>query len=793
MFVVAAAAAVPGVVLVAGTTVAEAQSAGSIVVRGNRRIEADTVRSYFQPGPGETLDAAKVDSAIKALFATGLFEDVKVSREGGRLVVTVVENAVINRVAFEGNSKVKDDVLTPEIQSKPRGPFNRATVQADVQRILDIYRRQGRNDVRVDPKTISLPNGRVDLVFEITEGDKTKIARIDFVGNNAYSDSRLRDVITTSETNWLSWLKSSDVYDPDRLNADMELLRRFYLNHGYADFRVVSSTADLDRERNAFFITITVEEGERYRFGTVDVESSVPDVDAGRLKSLVRASQGSTYSAEDVEKSVEALSLEIAKSGYAFAQVRPRGSRDYQAHTVSVVFSIDEGPRAYIERINIRGNTRTRDYVVRREFDIGEGDAYNQALLDRGERRLKNLGFFKTVHISTEPGSAPDRVIVNVDVDDQPTGEFSVSGGYSTSDGFIGEVSVGERNFLGRGQYVKATGTFGERTYGGEFNFTEPYFLGRRISAGFDAFYKYQDQTQYSSYFIETFGGALRSGFQLTDDLSFGLNYQAYDRRIRIPDIYKNCLSANPAAPNPASCLMDGEASIALRQAEGETITSQVGYALVFQNLDNVQNPTQGWRAELRQDFAGLGGDSQYIRTAGDIRYYQDLPSEFVGILHGQAGNVTGWGGKSLRILDHLFKGPELVRGFEPSGLGPRDIGSPRADPLGGTIYFGASAELQFPLFGIPKELGLKGAVFADAGTLYGYKGIKSYDLNGNGLIDAGESVNVLDDKAIRSSVGASLLWNSPLGPLRFDYAYVLTKGAADRQQAFRFSGGARF
>jgi len=441
--------AAPGVGVIAGNTPALAQSASSIVVRGNSRIEAETVRSYFRPGAGERLDAAKIDSAIKALFATGLFEDVRVSRSGGGLVVTVVENNTINRVVFEGNSKIKDAVLTEVVESKPRGPFSRTIVQADTQRIIDAYRHQGRYDIKVNPKTISQPNGRVDLVFEINEGDKAKIASINFEGNEAFSSSRLRDVLTTTESNWLSWLKSSDIYDPDRLNADMELLRRFYLNRGYADFRVVSSGANFDAARNAFVINIVVEEGPRYSFGAIDVQSSVPDVAAESLRSSLLTSQGGTYSAEKVEKTIEAMSVQLANRGYAFAQVRPQGSRDYSANTISIVYSIEQGARVYVERINVRGNTRTRDYVVRREFDLGEGDAYNQALIDRAERRLKNLGFFKTVRITSEPGSSPDRVVVNVDVEDQPTGEFSISGGYSTADGFIAEIGVGERNFLG--------------------------------------------------------------------------------------------------------------------------------------------------------------------------------------------------------------------------------------------------------------------------------------------------------------------------------------------------------
>ncbi|MCS0505353.1 outer membrane protein assembly factor BamA, partial [Ancylobacter mangrovi] len=427
-------------------------------VEGNQRVDADTIRSYFATDPGQSLTPAKIDEALKSLYATGLFSDVTISHRGGRLVVSVKENEVINRVAFEGNKKLKDEQLASEVQSKPRAPFSKTTVQADTQRIIELYRRSGRYDVRVTPETIERGQGRVDLVFNITEGDKLGVAEIRFVGNKAFSDYKLKDEITTTESNWLSWLKNTDIYDVDRINNDQELLRRFYLRNGYADFRIVSVTADLDRAKGGFILTYVLDEGAQYRVGTVDVVSGIKDVDPARIRSALRVSPGQVYNAELVEKSVENATIEVSKSGYAFAQVRPRGDRDVQTRKINLVFAVEEGPRVYIERIEIRGNTRTRDWVIRREFDLAEGDAYNRVLIDRAERRLRNLGYFKDVKITNEPGTAPDRVILVVTVEDQPTGEFSVSGGYSTTDGFIGEVSVSEKNFLGRGQYVRLAG-----------------------------------------------------------------------------------------------------------------------------------------------------------------------------------------------------------------------------------------------------------------------------------------------------------------------------------------------
>src|SRR6201987_1127617 len=456
------------------SSAASAQTGASIEVEGNRRVEADTIRSYFKPGPNGQLDAGRIDDGRKALIETGLFQDVKINRDRGRLVVVVVENPVINRIAFEGNKKVKDEQLSAEIQSKPRGTFSRPMVQSDAQRIAEIYRRSGRYDVHVTPEIIEQPNNRVDLVFTIDEGVKTSVKSIEFVGNSFYSSYRLKDVIKTHETNWLSFLGSGDVYDPDRVEADRDLIRRFYLKHGFADVQVVAALSEYDPEKKGFLVTFKIEEGQQYRVEAVNFESSIPNFDGNSLRGYSRVSGGSTYNAEALEKSVEEMQIEASRRGYAFAVVRPRGDRNFDAHTVSIVFAIDEGPRTYIERINVRGNTRTRDYMIRREFDLAEGDAYNRALVDRAERRLKNLDFFKSVKITTEPGSAGDRVILNVDLEEKSTGDFSVSGGYSTTDGPLAEVSISERNLLGRGLYAKWAVPYWQYARGISLSFVEP-------------------------------------------------------------------------------------------------------------------------------------------------------------------------------------------------------------------------------------------------------------------------------------------------------------------------------
>src|SRR4029077_9879255 len=485
---------------------AYAQTVNSIAVQGNQRVEADTIRSYFRAGPNGQLDPFQIDEGVKALFATGLFQDVRPTMQGGRLTITVTENPVINRIAFEGNKKVKDEQLKSEIQSKERGTLSRPVVQADTARLVEVYRRSGRFDIRVDPKIIELANNRVDLVFEITEGAKTGVRQINFVGNRAYSSYRLKDIIKTSTTGLLAFLQTGDIYDPDRVEADRELLRRFYLKHGYIDVRIVSAIGEYDPTLRGFVITYTIEEGEQYRVGTAEVQSTIRALDPALLRWRMRTYPGDVYNAEAVEKTVEDMTIEAAKIGFAFATVRPRATRDPQTRTVNLVFAVDEGQRAYIERINVRGNTRTRDYVIRREFDIAEGDAFNKVLIDRAERRLKGLGYFKNVKITNETGSAPDRVVVNVDVEEQSTGDFSVSGGYSTSDGFLAEVSVGERNLLGRGQYVRASVTYGQFSRGADFSFAEPFFLGYRLSLGLDVFAKETLATTYQSYASNIYG-----------------------------------------------------------------------------------------------------------------------------------------------------------------------------------------------------------------------------------------------------------------------------------------------
>jgi len=807
--------------------VAYSQTVDSIVVEGNRRVEAPTIRSYFKAGPNGRLDAQSIDDGYKALYATGLFQDVHISQSGGRLVVTVVENPVINRIAFEGNRKIKEEQLKTEIQSKERGTLSRATVQSDVQRIVEVYRRGGRFDVRVDPQIIELPNSRVDLIFAIKEGEKTDVKSILFVGNHAYSSYRLKDEIKTSESNLLAFLQTTNIYDPDRLEADRELIRRFYLKHGYIDIRVVSAVGVYDPALGGFVITFTIDEGQQYRIGRVDVNSTIPRLSPGLVTSQLRMSAGDVYNAEAIEKSVEDMTVEAAKQGFAFASVRPGAERHDETRTINLIFTVEEGQRAYIERINIRGNTKTRDYVVRREFDLAEGDAYNRALISRAERRLKNLGYFKTVKISTEPGSAPDRVIVNVDVEDQSTGEISLSGGYSTSDGALAEASIGERNLFGLGLAARVGVSYGQYSKGANLSFVEPYLLGYRLAAGFDLYAKQQLPSSFISYQTNTIGANLRLGVALREDLSMQLRYSAYRQEIKLPSYLTNCNDINPdfinTFPTPSNgvngygdtpattftgapgqinqnCYADGEASLPVKVEllNGPVFTSLVGYTFAYNTVDDNRNPTAGIAASYNQDFAGAGGDVRFIRETLDFRKYYEVISDVVGVVHLQGGMIRGWdngsvdlgqlGANGVRMLDNFQMGPNLVRGFAPAGIGPRDltVGTTN-DALGGTQFWGASVEFQAPLFFLPKEIGLKFATYADAGSLWHYTGPTTLPLTGETMVPSSDSMFV------NSSAGIGILWASPFGPIRFDLAYPITKRSYDRTQIFRFSGGTSF
>ncbi|WP_291175664.1 outer membrane protein assembly factor BamA [Hyphomicrobium sp.] len=748
-----------------------------IRVEGNRRVEPETVRSDLQFSVGQPYDPGKVDASLQALFATGLFADVSINQEGDTAVIYVVENPVINQVAFEGNSEVDTDTLKAEVQLKPRSVYTRARVQGDVQRILDVYRRQGRYAASVEPKIIELEQSRVNLVFEINEGGATKVQGINFTGNHAFTDAQLRDIISTTQSGWFDFLKGTAFYDPDRMNLDRELLRQFYLKNGYADVRVVAANAELDREGSGFYVNFAIDEGELYTFGSVTIENSLPGLDPNSLTGEILTHQGAIYNGSNVEKTTEKLTLLTAEQGFAFARVRPRAVPDAAARTISLSYLIDEGPRIYIERINVNGNLRTKDHVIRREFRLAEGDAYNPLLVDRAKKRLNGLGFFKSVDIKRRPGSASDRVILDVDLVEQSTGELSFGAGYSTSEGVIGDVSISERNLLGNGQFLRLRLAGSLERLQVDLSFTEPRFLDQNLSAGFDLFHKEIDQTDEAGYYSTRTGGTVRLGFPLSEDLWMQTGYTLEYTTMDIENKYHDYVS-----------------DVVIREIEtrgDDSLTSSIGTSLTYDKRNHPKNPTSGYYLQLATDLAGLGGDVQYVRVNGEGRAYYPITEKitFVGRLIG--GHIEGWGDDDIRLTDLYYRGGETIRGFDRGGFGPRDLSSPRKDALGGRTFWATTAEIRFPLPFVPDDLGLSGAVFADAGSLWNANDLAKE----MGKIGGGNpgGITLADDSSIRSSVGASIMWNSPVGPIRMDFAKALTKEKYDEEQFFRFGASTKF
>lgn len=746
---------------------AQASAIRSINVEGNRRVEPETVRSYLKFSVGDAYDPGQVDASIKTLFATGLFTDVRIERSGADVIVTVVENPVINQVAFEGNSEIDTDTLRNEVHLKPRSVFTRARVQSDVQRVLDVYRRQGRYAATVEPKIIELEQDRVNLVFEISEGSATKVKGINFVGNNAFSDSDLRDVISTTEKGWFDFLKGTSIYDPDRMNLDRELVRQHYLKNGYADVQVTAANAELDRDGSGFFITYAIEEGEQYQFGDVNIESTMTDVQPAAYQGELSTDAGKTYDAQAIDKSVEDLTVAVSKEGYAFARVRPKAEADPVTRKINMTYVIEEGPRVYIERINVSGNTRTKDYVIRREFKLAEGDAYNALMVDQAKKRLKNLGLFKNVDVKRRPGSAQDRLILDVEVIEQSTGELSFGAGYSTAEGVIGDVSITERNLMGNGQFLRLQLSGSLERMQVNLSFTEPRFLDRNLAAGFDLFHKEVDYTSTSGFKSRTTGGGVRLGFPLSEEMWMQTNYRL--SRDEIFDVQSG-------------------ASLAIQEAEGTAYTSLIGTSVTYDLRNDPKNPTKGLFFQTGMDFAGVGGDVQYVSFAGEARGYYPITNSITFVTRAIGGHIMGWGGQDVRLVDLFFKGGETIRGFDRAGFGPRDLNT--NDALGGQTYWATTAEVRFPIPFVPDDLGIGGAVFADAGSLFGAS-VPAGTAQGCG--GGSTQVCLADSNSIRSSVGASLMWASPVGPIRMDFAKVLSKESYDEEQFFRFGAATKF
>lgn len=743
-----------------GLAAAYAQSFGGpgsiarIRVEGTQRIEPSTVLSYIDMQAGDPFDPDRLDNALKTLFSTGLFADVSFYQEGSDLVIAVVENPIINQIAFEGNKKVKDADLLSEISLRPRNVLTRTKVQADVERIQEIYRVGGRFSADVQPKIIKRDQNRVDLVFEINEGPQTYISRVSFIGNKRYDDGQLQKVIRSKEERWWRIWSSDDKYDPDRLAYDRELLRRFYLDHGYADFRVESAIAELATDRTDFYVTFTVDEGTRYKVGDIKVESAMPGIPADGYDKQLTFKKGDWYKASEIEKTMAKLTAELERRQHSFVDIRPSVNRKRDKKEIDVVFTFVEAPKVFVENININGNVRTLDEVVRREMAMSEGDPFNLAKLKKSEQNLKDLGFFETATAKPVPGSAPDKTNIDVTVEEKSTGDLSLGGGFSTSDGALGNFSVREKNFLGKGQQLSFSTTLATKRTEFDISFTEPYFLKRDLEAGFDLFHVTRNYQSESSYDSKRTGGALRLGYPLADKWRQNISYY---------------FARNEIANVPST------ASIYIQQQEGVRATSAVTQRITYDGTDSKQEPTEGLIARFDTEVAGLGGDAKYVKAKLGGTYYYPVIDKWIFSLLGEGGIVESYGGDNVRINERFYLGGPSLRGFANGGIGPRDLTTD--DALGGNIFYRGSAEFEFPS-GLPEDLGVRLFVFTDAGSL------TELDKTGPGIVDS---------QSLRIASGGGVSWKSPLGPVRANVAFPLAKEDYDDTEVFQFNFGTRF
>lgn len=741
-----------------------AEPISSIEVKGNHRVETPTIMSYIEIKPGDLISESKIEDVLKNLFATGLFADVLIEQEGNRLIIKVVENKIINRIAFEGNERLKDEMLLSEITLKPREVYTPARAQEAAQKIRNMYRLSGRYGAKVEPKIVEREQNRIDLIFEITEGKTTRINKIIFVGNQYFSASRLESIILTKESRWYRFFSSDDTYDPDRLAYDKELLRKYYYEQGYADFKVNSTVAELDPDNQEFYITYTLQEGKRYQFGNVKISVELPKLRIPGLDDLVTVTKGDWFNSREIEKTIDKLNTTIGEQGFAFIEIEPKLKRNPETCTVDVELVIKEGRHVYINRINIVGNDRTDDEVIRREFRIAEGDPYNSVKLKRSEQRLQNLDYFKKVEIKQEPTAASDKIDLKVEVEDKPTGSLQFSAGYSTTDGVLGSVTMNERNLMGKGYDLYGSAQVSQRSTDFHLGFADPYFLGKPLIGGIDTFHssrKYNTKSQDSTGFQQTQTGVSPSiGYDLTEYLGQSWSYKI--RRDFINDIRKN-------------------ASIYLKEQRGTWIVSSMGHNLFYDKRDSAIEPTEGFYAGLADEIAGLGGDVQFFKNSLRAGNYFPLDDEKKWVIStkGSVGAMSGMG-KVTRVVDRFELGGESLRGFADSGIGPRDKRT--KDALGGLLYYKATVELAVPL-GLPKELGITGCLFSDAGSVWhsGNKAKKGHPILSN-------------NQSLRLSVGGGINWRSPFGPIGVSLSKALIyKKHVDRLEVFRVNFGTTF
>ncbi len=726
----------------------------NIVVEGNQRIETSTVLSYINIQKGDPFNQSLIDSSLKSLYATGLFADVSMHQDGHDLVIKVTENPLINEIRFEGNKKLKTDDLKSEIQLRARMVLTRTKVQADVERLQEIYRLSGRFSAVIDPQIIKLSQNRVNLIFKITEGPETLISRINFIGNRRFSADALKTIIRSREERWYRFWSHDDTYDQDRFAYDQELLRRFYLNHGYAGFHVRSAVAQLSPDRKSFILTFSIHEGQRYKVGSVDIKSNIAGLNPDFLNKVVTIHTGDWYKMDEIERSVIKMTDSLGNHQFAFVDIQPGVVPDRQTHTVAITFTINEGQKTFVHDINISGNTRTEDSVIRRQMLLVEGDPFNKSKLKESETRIKNLGFFGNVKVKAVPGTAPNETNVDVNVTEKSTGELSLGGGYSTTDGPLADFTIKENNFLGTGRQVSLSAMLAAKMTQFDFSYTDPYFMDRNMTAGIDLFNVTQDLQIQSSYNYSKAGMGLRFGYPLSERLrqDLGLRWEADN--------------VSGIAPN---------ASIYIQEQAGRYTTAAISQTLTYDARDSKIEPTSGFITHFMTEVAVPGGNARYYKFDTGGTYYYPIAHQWVLSFLGDAGYVHGWGGKTVRINERFFLGGDTLRGFADAGVGPRDFAS--EDSLGGNKYYRGTVQLQFPT-GLPPDLGVTAHAFTDFGSLW------SLNETGSGIQNSSSP---------RVSVGVGFSWQSPMGPMSIDFARPIKKESYDKVQQFRFSFGTRF
>lgn len=748
---------------------AKAGAIQAVRIEGNQRIESGTIRSYMLVRPGDGFDPDRLDRSVKTLYSTGLFTDVQLNRQGNVLIVKVVENPLVNRVAFEGNKRVDDKTIKAEIQTRPRAVFTPGLIEADKQKILELYARKGNFDTTVEPKIVRQDQNRVDVVFQISDGGSALINKIAIVGNRAFSESRLIEAITSRESRWWRFLSSSDQFDPERINLDKELLRRFYLKSGYADIEILSSTTELSPDHKGFFVTFAVREGERYKLGPVTIVSQIKGLASDVLTPAVEIREGDWFDGDAVGRTADAIEEAVHNRAYAFVEVKPRIKKDTAKHTVDIVYEVGEGPKVYVERIDISGNTRTKDKVVRREFRLVEGDAFNAEQLRRTRTRLTDIGYFTGVDVATSPGSAPDRALVTARIAEKATGELSFGGGYSTDAGALVDLGLAERNVVGTGVNASIQGVLAQKRSSVNLSVTDPYFLDRNLVAGLDVFLI---QTQFlgtQPYDERRVGGALRIGYEINEHLRQVWSYSGVSRSVFN-------VSSN---------------SLLILNQRGTTLLSQLSQTTTLDFRDSRQFPHKGWAVDVGADYAGLGGDVSYVRGNLAGAYYIPLDRLFdndqwgIKLSAGVGYMVELPGGKD-QIIDRFFLGGDNLRGFQTGGAGPHEANT--GDPLGGRFIWTQSSELRFPLPGIPRDIGLTGRTFIDVGGLTGAS-FRSGSLNNLGSTP----INIFESAAPRIGAGAGVSWRTQFGLINVDVAPFTVKQQHDQTQFFRFGFGTRF